>query len=902
MADTLHEHHLDASLTVLLLDGDPGQIETLPNAHLLGIASLLGDSYGLLAAANPPGALSMAVLPHLMRRLIDSDERGAVYLGAGLRLLGALSELLELLDEREVVVVARASGGADEVSAPPQGEPGAFSSQLLGLRAGPSADTLLNAWPRYFAAADNGSGAVRAWIDSIPAAVEDVGVLHHPGYGLDPWSLASVEVGSSSATAGDCVLTVDGVPARILDLSGLDPADPASWFDGPGRLRLSSAPAAARLVERHAADLRSAGLSSAGEAPVAYSRLEDGLCLTDTLRELILRGVQKGELTRSPFSAAGRSELYRYLNQSDGRGSGAGLTRLHMAIWERRSDLREGYPHIDGPDGPGLAGWLCTHGIDQEGLVAELLPSAPQLAYRDANPHIHESPPRWGVNVVGFFTGELGVGEAARLLVSGLDAASVPALPIQGQLIPPSRQGAEYAYAGIDEAAYPISILCINGDGVPVFAREAGRSFFDGRYTIGLWWWEVGEPPASWTPAYEFLDEVWVASQHIYDAISASSPVPVVRMKLPVLAPALLPRTRAQLGLPEEGFLFMYVHDYHSVAARKNPLGLIEAFARAFPAGSGAKLVVKSINAETCPEQHERVVLAAGAHEDIELIDAYVSAAEKNAMIAACDCYVSLHRSEGFGLTVAEAMLLGKPVIATRYGGTLEFTSDENSYLVRWDPVRVGDRAYPYPADAIWAEPDLDHAATLMRHVFVERDESRERGRLARRDVLERHSPALAGAAMAQRLELIYERLQAGGARSLNLAHVPSSTREGAIDALIGSSPTISWGDGRLGRLRWRALRRVATWSRAYVEHQSKIDAEMHKAITRIDGRVREVARTLQDEQQAQHAETLAVLRRIEAELADVRASVDAAQAESVRSSDRLSPRRAGDDRELPRR
>ncbi len=497
-----------------------------------------------------------------------------------------------------------------------------------------------------------------------------------------------------------------------------------------------------------------------------------------------------------------------------------------------------------------------------------LLPPTPELAYRDANPHIHEDPPRWGVNVAGFFTAELGVGEAARLLISGLDAASIPALAIQGHLVPPSRQDEEFAYARIDEAAYPINILCINGDGVPVFAREAGRSFFEGRYTIALWWWEVGEPPADWSQSYEFLDEVWVASQHIYDAIAPTSPVPVVRMTLPVPMPNLTAGTRAELGLPEDGFVFLYVHDYHSVAARKNPLGLIEAFRRAFPAGAGAKLVLKSINAETRPQEHERIVLAAREHADITLVDAYVSGAEKNAMIAACDCYVSLHRSEGFGLTAAEAMLLGKPVIATRYGGTLEFMNDENSYLVRWEPAPVGDGAYPYSPDGTWAEPDLDHAAELMRHVFEAREEARGRGQIARREMLERHSPAVAGEAMRRRLALIHERLYLDGARALNLAHLPSLSDGAAARAAINSPPAIGWGSGRLARVRERLLRPVANWSRAYIEHQSQVEAEGRDAIerveelnARIDSRLREVAQTLQDQQQAQHAETLAVLR-----------------------------------------
>jgi hypothetical protein len=298
---------------------------------------------------------------------------------------------------------------------------------------------------------------------------------------------------------------------------------------------------------------------------------------------------------------------------------------------------------------------------------------------------------------------------------------------------------------------------------------------------------------------------------------------------------------------------------------------LIEAFKRAFPIGSGAKLVLKSINAGTRPDEHERIVLAAGEHPDIVLIDDYVSGAQKNAMIGHCDCYVSLHRSEGFGLTAAEAMLLAKPVIATRYGGTLEFMNDENSYLVDWKPVPVGEGASPYPADGIWAEPDLDHAAALMHHAFTERDEACKKGEVARHQMRERHSPAAAGLSMERRLITINERLYDEGARSLNLVHMPSLQQGDVLHDRIANPPWIDWGDGRSGHLRWRAQRPLAEWAKAYIEHQRGINAEMHLALGRIETRLREVTETLQRQQSAQLAQTLAVLRKLQAELDEIR-------------------------------
>jgi glycosyltransferase involved in cell wall biosynthesis len=865
MGRTLREHHPDALLTVLLLDAEPDEVTTFPEAQLLGLAAVVGEDYGLLAAANPAGTLQLALLPHLLRVVLATGEGSALFIADGQRVLGPLSALLGAMSDHEFVLVARARSVARATVALEASGEGAFSRRLLGLRAGVSSSALLDAWPSYFAITDDddGAGAARAWMDSIPALVEDVAVLRDHGYGLDPWSLAGTQV-SGEVDA----LEVDGLPARVLDFSQLDPDDPQSWFDGAGRVRINSA--LAQLAERQAEDLRNLGWTSTVSSESSFGQLQDGLRLTGTVRSLLVDAIIGGAVTSSPYHELGRTQFYRYLNEPDGRGRAFGLSRLHMAIWERRPELQSAYPHIEGPDGSGFAGWLCVYAAEQEGLVPELLPPTPELAYRDADPHAHKVAPRLGVNTVGFFTSELGVGEVARLLVSGLDARGIPALPISGHLAPPSRQGASFAHGKIDDAAYPINIICINGDGIPVFAREAGRSFFEGRHTIAVWWWEVGRPPASWTGAYDFVDEVWVASQYVYDAIAPTSPVPVVRITLPLPMPEVAERTRAELGLPD-GFVFLYVHDYHSVFARKHPIGLIEAFCKAFPPGSGAKLVLKSINASTRAHDHERAMCAAERHPDITLIDGYVSGVEKNAMIAKSDCYISLHRSEGFGLTLAEAMLMGKPVIATRFGGNMEYMSDETSYLVDYEPVAVGEGVYPYPPDGVWADPDLDQAAALMRHVFHEPAEAQAKGRLAREEMMARHSPAAAGAVIERRLRLIAERMYADGTRSLNVGRLPPLADDLRRD--IGGPPSIGWGRGMVALLKRLVHRPVERWTRSYVAYQFAVDSELRDAVTALDERLRDVAASLKDQQNASHAEMLAELRRINVDLGRLRAS-----------------------------
>jgi glycosyltransferase involved in cell wall biosynthesis len=863
LVSTFHEHHPDISFTVLVLDGVPGA-DTVTGARMMHVEELLGSDGGLMIVGNPPGAVAMAMLPRLLKSLLEQSDGGPViYLDPGLRVLGPLVELKDTAEEHELVLVTRIGTGRQPSERPAfEGTKGggALSPRVLGIRATENTGRVLEAWPRWFV---DGGPAIYSWFDGLPAIAEDVSVLRVPGYGLDPWTLSTWEPSDSAD-----LLEVDGHPARLFDFSELDPLAPGRLCDSESTPALSAVPALAKLSELHARELLDAGYVADSERPERLGQLDDGFRSTRVMRKLLIDAVRRGELSQSPFTEPGRRALYEYFNQPSERGRGIDLTRLHLAIWDAREDLRTAYPHLDGPDGAGYAGWLYVHGRREEGLVEDLLPPAPAHLHRDATPSPYGREPLWGVNVAGFFTSELGLGEAARLLIAGLDASGVPALPVQAQLVPPCRQDAEFTYADPDAAAYPINIVCMNGDSIAPFAREVGTSFFEGRHTIALWWWEVGEFPAGWETAFEYIDEVWVASKHIYDAISPAAPVPVVQVTLPVVTPLVARRSRRQLGLPEDGFLFLFVHDYHSTAARKNPVGLIEAFKRAFPPGSGAKLVVKSINADKLPYEHDRVLLAAGDHPDITLIDAYVSAAEKNAMIDACDCYVSLHRSEGFGLTVAEAMLLAKPVIATRYGGTLEFTSDSNAYLVDWTPREVGDGAHPYPASGVWADPDLDQAAELMREVFASPELARERGEAGRHSVLEDHAPAVAGASMRDRLRLIHERQVRAGARALNVRHMPTFEFD-ELPELISGEPAVQ-GSGMRARVKRFLRRPVDRLMRPFLARQRAINVRLIDSMTRADWRMQEVARTLEKQQEARFAEALAIARRLRASLGDV--------------------------------
>jgi glycosyltransferase involved in cell wall biosynthesis len=459
---------------------------------------------------------------------------------------------------------------------------------------------------------------------------------------------------------------------------------------------------------------------------------------------------------------------------------------------------------------------------------------------------------RPGVNFFGLLRAESGVGEAGRQLLIGVAEAGIPhSTHTYGDTV--SRQAHQFDDVGTADPEYDFNVICVNADQLPAFAKRSGYRLFEDRYSIGVWFWEAPTFPKLMQSAFNFVDEVWVASDYIAAAILPETQKPVHVFPLPVVVPDVSALSRPDVGMTED-FTFLFVFDFLSVFARKNPLAVIEAFKLAFQEDDGPRLIVKSINGDRVPRLAEQVRARIGDRDDIRFVDDYLTKIETSAMIAMCDCYVSLHRSEGFGFTMAEAMAHGRPVIGTGYGGNLTFMDEANSFLVPYRLVTIGHDAPPYPAGAKWAEPDIQRSAELMRFVFENPVQARERALRGQASITSRHTPSEAGRFVAARLAAVRSEFPEGRF-STHVFEDPLIRAEIAVGEGPGGSdfPDASSRGGPSGLVR-RGLRR-ALWP--VLKHQHDVDQALVGAV----GEMEEHGRRLE----------LALSKRLDALEAEVR-------------------------------
>ena len=358
--------------------------------------------------------------------------------------------------------------------------------------------------------------------------------------------------------------------------------------------------------------------------------------------------------------------------------------------------------------------------------------------------------------LVGHPFAPIGMGEHLRTTFRALRAAHVPVhvLDVYGFANPDPDLKTELEPFLVENVGRGTSIFCVNGDEVEAVFDRLGRRA-NGERRIIYPAWELANYPAIWARQLERFEEVWASSIFTHGSIARSVSVPVHHLPLATEPRLRQPLGRRAFGIPDASYVFLFFFDLTSFIERKNPFAALEAFRRVLEArpGQDVRFVVKLNSSHTRPEARQRFLDFIRPLGDwIILLDRTMTDAEVKALHLCCDAFVSLHRSEGYGFGLAEAMFFGRPVIATGYSGNIDFMNADTAFLLDYQLVPAPEGAYPHATGQVWAEPDVKQAADIMVRLIDNPTEGRIVGEAASRRIRTHFSHRAAGLRYAARL------------------------------------------------------------------------------------------------------------------------------------------------------
>jgi glycosyltransferase involved in cell wall biosynthesis len=601
------------------------------------------------------------------RLLADGFDQVVLLWVGATAVLGALDALIAESDQPMTLVARSAEGLADDDLLPSEielGDAGLYSTTVAVFAAGsrPALEWL----------ASNLTGLVGVG-RLLPRAAQLFGarVCVDESIGAGPWRWS------------------DKAPA-LLDVAGYDTRSPWSLDPRaarPMRIELLGHPQRQRALTAAAPQL-------AGERTAL--RLPGGLKVDSVVRQVV---ADSSDVPPAPWSESAQFRAWL-------------APRYWQTLHEQRTDLSAAFPDPGGRSAADFQRWCRSAFTCDE---VPLLVAGPEPTRSELE--VAADLRRDGLNLVGYLTRASGLGDVARRL---LDAISQAGLPHSTVATERTASPIDIAVDIDNRVEFTNSVCVVTADQFPFLAGDFPQLFAATRRMIGYWFWELEHVPLHMRQSIAFVDEIWAGSRFVTEAFAAVSPVPVRHVPIPVAEPRSSGRSRQAFpvlaGLSDRP-LFVTVLDHLSVTERKNPVGAVEAFRQAFAPDEGPVLIVKTMNGRQRWANHQRVLAAAEGRADIRVWDETLDRADQMALIAGADCVVSLHRSEGLGLHLAEAMWLGTPTIATRYSGNLDFMNDKNSLLIDATMVNVVNGEGVYPTTAKWAEPDIDQAIDAMRRI-----------------------------------------------------------------------------------------------------------------------------------------------------------------------------------------
>lgn len=758
-------HHPDADLFLCVADrvaasgivGDTG-------AHLILMDELAIPEPAEFAFRYDILELNTAVKPYALLHLLwERDYRLVLYFDADIEIFAPLTGVVRALED-----------GASVVLTPHLCHPATAAEEQQLMRAGiynlgffaaarcDEAEALLRWWAarlRYDCVNDPTRGLFvdQKYLDFAPAFAPHARTDHDPALNVAYWNLRQRDLQFDGDT-----WWVNGRRLCFFHFSGFDPArrDRLSVHSADFHAPLDAALRA--LIEHYAAAVFAAGHGSQPHDRYGFGQFASGVPIHDLLRRMFRE--RHHAWPEDPFVSF---EAMLHLPDPDATLLGAPYVVSNLVRW-----MLDSAPWLTGrfdlrrpEDVRAVVLWFLRHARRDFGLDPRLV--APQAALVADRTPARQAPARDSsarddghadVSVIGYLRAVSGVGEAGRRTLRSI--VGLPGLRAEGMDVALNvvcRRDDESCAPWLrDRASGRVQIFHVNADQLAEVTQHLEDRVAADAYRICVPFWELMEIPDAWVPVLESVDEIWASSRFVQTMLAGRISRPIHYMPPALPAPAAGGATRLQFGLPTQRFLFFYAFDVLSYPARKNPAAAIAAFRIAFaPGDKSVGLVIKLLNGGHHEADTDGLRAAVAADGRIVLIDRDLARSEMTDLTAACDCVLSLHRSEGFGLLIAEAMLLHRPVIATDYGASVELLTPSTGFPVGCRMIAVRPGEYPHAEGQVWADPDIAHAAWQMRLVRADPELCAAKIAAAHVLVTERHGAAPVAARQRQRLSEI---------------------------------------------------------------------------------------------------------------------------------------------------
>jgi glycosyltransferase involved in cell wall biosynthesis len=716
-------HHPEADLFVCLADRRidiPGLYDpdwTMVEAEELGIPDFIGFSfrYDIME-------LNTAVKPYMFRHLFDKCHYdAALYFDPDIEIFRPLDSVVAQLGDGASFVMTPHLCTPSEGTAEPNDfsvmRAGVYNLGFLGVGRSKESERILDWWARRlrfycFNAQEQGVFVDQKFMDLVPGFAPRAHISLDVTLNVAYWNVRQRPLEQDGED-----WKVGGEKLTFFHYSGFDPREPTRLSKHDPDVDGTMPEPLRRLTAGYAERLLANGYGTISGSMYAYGRFASGTTIHPLVRRMFREWHKLWP--DDPF------ETYEAFLDEPWPGaayqSGCYVTNFmkflhgHFPSLYARLDLNDP-THVRV-----LVDWFVVHAAHDLRFDLPLIePAAARLGISQCSPPRLVLDSRQGakVTVVGYLRTASGVGEVGRQTLLTLAAGGIAVEGCDVALnVAAKREDNSCAAMLRSRGSAPVQIFNINADQLAAVVTHTRAALPGDALRINIPFWELGRFPAAWLQNFAEMDEIWAPSRFIQTALAGRVAKPVIHMPVAIELPPPLALPRDRFGLPAGRFLFFYAFDFLSYMERKNPRGVIAAFRAAFPRRGTAGLVLKCMNGALAPDERAAFRAEIDGDLDIFLVDATLQRSETLGLIAATDALVSLHRSEGLGLLIAEAMLLDKPVIATAYSASREFVSDATGYPVAYELVPVREGEYPFHEGQVWAAPDVAHAAWVMRRL-----------------------------------------------------------------------------------------------------------------------------------------------------------------------------------------